>query len=101
MKKLAPFFSFLIVLLTSCSLDPVDSTEENQTVEPTFMSGDLNNLPYSNLKPQTYTDVTSLQTVVETYQKTPTVAYNYLLLQGSDIIFSDAPQASSILINIR
>lgn len=102
MKKLAPFFSFLIVLITSCSIDPAEvSAQRDNSGEPTFMSGDVNNVSYSNLKPQTYTSVTCLQTEVETFQKTPELAYHYLLLQGSDITLSDAPQASSILINVR
>lgn len=65
------------------------------------MSGSLNGVSYSNLKPQTYFDVTSFETQVETFHPTPLVAYNYLLLQGSDITFVDQPQANSILINIR
>lgn len=110
MKKIAPFFSFLTVfVITSCSVDPVEvSTQRNQTtqatqltVEPTFMSGDMNGFSYSNLKPQTYVDATSFQTEVETYNMTPTTTYNYLLLQGSDIRLTDAPQSSSILINLR
>jgi hypothetical protein len=105
MKKIAPFFSFLIVLVTSCSIDATDiatERDENQNApEPTFMSGVVNEVPYSNLKPQNYTGVASLQTDVETYQKTPVLAYNYLLLQGSDITLMDAPLPSSVLINIR
>lgn len=109
MKNLAPFFSFLILLVTSCSVEPADiSSERNQSqnfsptaTEPTFMSADVNEVPYSNLKPLTYFDITSAQTSVETYHITPLISYNYLLLQGSDVTLNSAVQASSIIINIR
>ncbi|SHI47720.1 hypothetical protein SAMN05444363_0741 [Flavobacterium terrae] len=105
MKKIALILSFIVAIVTSCTVEPNDVTAEriqNQNlIEPTFMSGDLNNVPYVNLRPQTYTGVTSMQTEVETYQMTPTVQYNYLLLQGSDITLTDAPQSTSILIDIR
>lgn len=105
MKKIALILSLILVIVTSCTVEPSDVSVEriqNQNiVEPTFMSGDLNNVSYVNLKPQTYTGVTSLQTEVETYHMSPTVQYNYLLLQGSDITLTDLPQATSILIDIR
>lgn len=109
MKKLAPIFSFLILLVTSCSVEPTEqNAERNQTqnsnsnfTEPTFMSGDLNGLSYNNLKPADYFNSASLQTKVETFQITPLISYNYLLLQGSDITYNDIPAATSILINIR
>ncbi|MCL9806458.1 hypothetical protein NAT51_13050 [Flavobacterium amniphilum] len=98
MKNLALIFSSLIVLLSSCT---ADSTENQNTVEPTFMSGNINNVNYTNLKPQTYVDAGSFQTVVENYQVTSTLDYNYLLLQGSDVTLTDTPLANSVLINIR
>jgi hypothetical protein len=109
MKKLAPIFSFLILLVTSCSVEPAEqNTERNQRqnvnsnfTEPTFMSCDLNNVPYDNLKPLDYYDNASLQTKVERFQTTPLISYNYLLLQGSDITYNDMPVANSVLINIR
>ncbi len=113
MKKLAPFFSFLMLLVTSCTVESVDQTSErNQSQnlsqnlsqnsnEPTFMSGDVNNVSYSNLKPLTYYNVDCLQTNVESIRSTPSITYNYLHLQGSDITLTDTPQASSVVINIR
>lgn len=105
MKKIALILSLISLLVTSCTVDSIDASSESvqsfNSSEPTFMSGDVNNVSYVNLKPQTYTNVSSLQTEVETYHVSPTVQHNYLLLQGSDITLSDAPQSSSILIDIR
>ncbi len=105
MKKIALILSLISLFVVSCTVDSIDtSSQRMQSLnpsEPTFMSGDLNNVTYTNLKPQTYTNVSCLQTEVETYHLSPIVQYNYLLLQGSDITLSDAPQSSSILIDIR
>ncbi|MFC4815977.1 hypothetical protein [Flavobacterium sp. GCM10023249] len=98
MKNLALIFTSMIVLLSSCSPEPED---DQNIVEPTFMSGDINNVAYTNLKPQTYIDANSFQTVVENYKKNPTLDYNYLLLQGSDITLADTPSSNSVVINIR
>lgn len=105
MKKIALILSVIVTILSSCTVESNDSSVEriqNQNiVEPTFMSGDVNSVSYVNLRPQTYTGVTSLQTEVETYHMSPIITHNYLLLQGSDITLTDAPQSSSILIDIR
>lgn len=105
MKKIALIFSIIVTILSSCTVESNDALVEriqNQNiVEPTFMSGDVNSVSYVNLKPQTYTGISSLQTEVETFHVNPTTQYNYLLLQGSDITLSDMPQSSSILIDIR
>ncbi|MEO8517516.1 MAG: hypothetical protein ABI426_12250, partial [Flavobacterium sp.] len=98
-----------ILLVTSCSVEPTEQNLERNSsqnlnpnfTEPTFMSGDLNGLPYNNLKPLDYFDSASLQTKVETFQTTPLISYNYLLLQGSDVTYNEQPLATSILINIR
>lgn len=105
MKKIALILSLISLLVASCTADSIDASSERiqnlNPSEPTFMSGDVNNVAYTNLKPQTYTNVSCLQTEVETHDLSPIVTYNYLLLQGSDITLSDAPQVSSILIDIR
>ncbi|WP_264544320.1 MULTISPECIES: hypothetical protein [Flavobacterium] len=105
MKKIALILSSISLLVASCTVDSIDPSSErlqNQNVvEPTFMSGDVNTISYTNLKPQTYINTSSLQTEVEIFHVNPTTHYNYLLLQGSDITLSDLPQSSSILIDIR
>lgn len=106
MKRLFPILSILVLLVTSCNVEPV-SVQQSQSqpvnpvvVEPTFMSGTLNGLQYDNLKPLTYYNSSSFQTAKETYIHQGN-SYNYLLLQGSDITLNDNPNAQSIVINIR
>ena len=102
MKKLALFLSSLTFVVTSCSVESADAPADNQNVEKTaFMSGDINNVSYSNLKPQAYLDASSSQTVVENYGDSSSIDYNYLLIQGSDVTLSENPSGNSVLINIR
>lgn len=102
MKKLAPILSILILLVSSCNVEPI--SPETATIarvsESLFMSGELNGFPYQNLKPLTYLNESSFQTTLETYV-TPLTSHKYLVLQGTDMRIDGTPSAESILINIR
>lgn len=102
MKKLAPFLSLLILLVASCTAEPIQSEPNSLEIVPEslFMSGELNGFPYANLKPLAYLDASSSQTTLETYV-TPLTSHKYLVLQGTDMSLNGSASTESILINIR
>ena len=101
MKKLALLFSS-VTFIVSCSVESADAPAKDQNaIGKPLMSGVINNVSYLDLKPQTYVNASSYQTVVENYGDISSIDYNYLLLQGSDVMVSGEPSNNSVLIDIR